>query len=93
MEKISLSPEDIDRIIAMAWEDRTTFDAIERQFGLKEQEVQGLMRANMKKSSWLMWRKRMTGRKTKHEVYDIDTEVRFKCTQQKNITHNKMSKR
>lgn len=86
---------EIDRIIEMAWEDRTTFDAIELQFGIKEQQVIELMRREMKESSFRMWRKRVQGRKTKHQAkctYDIDY-ARFKCSRQKQITHNKISKR
>lgn len=64
--KKNLSESDINRIIEMAWEDRTTFDAIESQFGLKEQDVKSLMRANLKSSSYKLWRKRVNGRKTKH---------------------------
>ena len=60
--------EDIDRIIQMAWEDRTPFEAIEFQFGLKEKEVIEFMRLNSKESSFRMWRKRVTGRKTKHRA-------------------------
>tara|TARA_B100001057_G_scaffold483461_1_gene560266 strand:- start:1284 stop:1544 length:261 start_codon:yes stop_codon:yes gene_type:complete len=63
---ISLSQSDIDRIIEMAWEDRTTFDAIKSQYGLKEHEVKELMRENLKASSYKLWRKRVNGRKTKH---------------------------
>ena len=65
-KSITLSQSDIDRIIEMAWEDRTTFDAIESQYGLKEQEVKELMRENLKSSSYKLWRKRVYGRKTKH---------------------------
>ena len=65
-KSITLSQSDIDRIIEMAWEDRTTFDAIESQYGLKEQEVKKLMRENLKSSSYKLWRKRVNGRKTKH---------------------------
>ena len=61
-----LSPADISRIIEMAWEDRTTFEAIELQFGLNESAVVALMRREMKASSFRMWRKRMAGRVTKH---------------------------
>ena len=61
-----LSPTDISRIIEMAWEDRTTFEAIELQFGLNESAVVSLMRSEMKASSFRMWRKRMAGRVTKH---------------------------
>lgn len=61
-----LPQEDISRIIEMAWEDRTPFEAIEAQFGLPEKQVIALMRANMKPSSFRMWRKRVSGRATKH---------------------------
>ena len=66
VNKIPLKNTDIDRIIEMAWEDRTTFNAIEYQFGLKEQNVKQLMRENLKPSSYKLWRKRVYGRKTKH---------------------------
>jgi len=92
MEK-KLSLRNIDRIIEMAWEDRTTFDAIFMQFGLKEQEVINLMRREMKPSSFKMWRKRVQGRKTKHLKKRIFEDGRFKCSRQKQITHNKISKR
>ena len=64
--RVTLSKSDIDRIIEMAREDRTTFDAIESQYGLKEQKVKELMRENLKTSSYRLWRKRVYGRKTKH---------------------------
>ena len=64
--KNTLSKSDISRIIEMAWEDRTTFDAIESQYGLKEQKVKELMREHLKNSSYKLWRKRVYGRKTKH---------------------------
>ena len=64
--KIPLKNSDIDRIIEMAWEDRTTFDSIEYQFGLREQNVKQLMRENLKPSSYKLWRRRVYGRKTKH---------------------------
>ena len=82
-----------DRIIEMAWEDRTTFDAILLQFGLKEQEVILLMRTEMKASSFKMWRKRVQGRKTKHEKLRDFREGRFKCDRQRQINNNKISKR
>ena len=66
VNKIPLKNSDIERIIEMAWEDRTTFNAIEYQFGLKEQNVKQLMRENLKPSSYKLWRKRVYGRKTKH---------------------------
>ena len=62
----SLSESDINRIIEMAWEDRTTFDAIRSQYGLNEQKVKELMREHLKGSSYKLWRKRVYGRKTKH---------------------------
>jgi uncharacterized protein (TIGR03643 family) len=88
-----LSEIEIDRIIEMAWEDRTTFDAILLQFGLKEQEVIDLMRKEMKASSFRMWRARVQGRKTKHEKLRDFQEGRFKCTMQRQINNNKISKR
>ncbi len=84
---------EIDRIIEMAWEDRTPFEAITFQFGLKEQEVITLMRKEMKLSSFKMWRKRVQGRSTKHENLRDDETSRFKSSSQKQITHNKISKR
>jgi uncharacterized protein (TIGR03643 family) len=88
-----LSNIDIDRIIEMAWEDRTTFEAIRFQFGLLEQEIIDLMRREMKPSSFRLWRKRVQGRKTKHEKLRGFEKGRFKCSRQKQITHNKISKR
>ncbi len=88
-----LTIKDIDRIIEMAWEDRTTFEAIEIQFGLKEKEVIELMRKQMKASSFKMWRKRTNGRSTKHAALRDNATSRFKCKLQKKITHNKISKR
>ncbi|MBT7816179.1 MAG: TIGR03643 family protein [Polaribacter sp.] len=82
-----------DRIIEMAWEDRTTFEAIEFQFGLKEQEVINLMRKEMKLKSFKMWRKRVQGRKTKHEKLRTFAEGRFKCTRQRSISNNSIAKR
>ena len=73
----------IDRIVEMAWEDRTPFAAIEAQFGLKEKEVIVLMRQEMKNSSFKMWRKRVTGRKTKHLAKRNFIEGRFRCKEQK----------
>jgi uncharacterized protein (TIGR03643 family) len=93
MNAIILKDNDIDRIIEMAWEDRTTFEAIEIQFGLKEKDVIALMRKEMKAGSFKMWRKRTNGRNTKHAALRSDAVNRFKCTMQKTITHNKISKR
>ncbi|MBC7523050.1 MAG: TIGR03643 family protein [Flavobacterium sp.] len=84
---------ELDRIIEMAWEDRTTFDAITLQFGISEKETIEIMRREMKLSSFKMWRKRVQGRATKHAKLRVAGVDRFKCTLQKQITHNKISKR
>jgi uncharacterized protein (TIGR03643 family) len=83
----------IDRIIEMAWEDRTPFEAISFQFGISEQETIELMRREMKASSFKMWRERVQGRATKHAKRRVEGIDRFKCTLQRQITHNKISKR
>ena len=78
---LDIKPQDIDRIIEMAWEDRTPFDEIELQFRLKENGVRKIMRAHLKKSSFELWRKRVKGRKTKHSLTSFST--RFKSANQK----------
>ena len=81
---------DIDRIIEMAWEDRTPFEAIEYQFGLNEQRVKELMKRELKKSSYVLWRKRVeSGVSSKHQMKRSADISRFKCS----ITANKISKR
>ena len=75
----SFEPDELDRIIEMAWEDRTTFEAIEYQFGITEPEVIELMRQSMKASSFRMWRKRVSGRKTKHGATSHASRFRAKC--------------
>jgi len=89
----SLTKQQIDRIIEMAWEDRTPFEAIEIQFGLIEAQVISLMRSSMKESSFKRWRKRVTGRKTKHLQKRSGEVVRFRCSRQRIISMNKISKR
>lgn len=89
----ALSEVDIDRIIEMAWEDRTPFDAIEAQFGLTEQEVIAVMRREMKPSSWRMWRERVQGRATKHAAFSAVDNARFKANRQRAVTLNKITKR
>jgi uncharacterized protein (TIGR03643 family) len=84
---------DTDRIIEMAWEDRTPFEAIFIQFGLQEQDVIELMRRELKPGSWRMWRARVQGRKTKHISRRHAPAERFKCSRQKHISLNKISKR
>ena len=78
---MNLSEKEIDRIIEMAWEDRTPFEAIEFQFGLKENDVRKIMRSNLKESSFKLWRKRVKGRKTKHKK--TSESSRFKSQNQK----------
>ncbi len=93
MTRVILSDPDIDRVIEMAWEDRTPFEAIERQFGLPEKDVIAIMRKHMKDSSFRMWRKRTNGRATKHQIVGGIQKGRFKSTRQKLISGNKVSKR
>lgn len=94
MKKVKdLSAEEEDRVIEMAWEDRTPFDAIEVQFGLAESEVIQLMRRNMKATSFKMWRARVQGRKTKHTKKASEDMVTFKSKMQRGIALNKISKR
>lgn len=89
---IKLDLVQVDRVIEMAWEDRTPFEAITFQFGLTEKEVIQIMRREMKSKSFAMWRKRVQGRKTKHVKLRDNTVDRFKCTRQRS-TGNKISKR
>ena len=88
-----LSPIEIDRIIQMAWEDRTTFEAIKFQFDLSEKEVIRLMKKEMTEKNWRKWRARVQGRKTKHLKLREDGVNRFKCSRQRNISGNRISKR
>ncbi|MEY3059257.1 MAG: hypothetical protein RL000_609 [Bacteroidota bacterium] len=84
----------IDRIIEMAWEDRTPFEAIEIQFGLSEAEVIKLMRSQLKRKSFDLWRKRVnSGVSQKHLMKRSAEITRFKCTLQRQISLNKISKR
>ena len=89
----NLSEQEIDRIIEMAWEDRTPFEAISYQFGLKEEEVIQLMRNNLKEKSWKKWRERVQGRKTKHLKLRSKEVNRHKSSRQKQISGNRISKR
>jgi len=74
---------DISRIIEMAWEDRTPFEAIHEDYGLSEKEVIKLMRSELKESSFRMWGERVTARKTKHLSRRGFTVGRFRCSTQK----------
>ena len=84
---------ELDRIIEMAWKDRTPFEAIEFQLKITEKQVIELMRTHSKNSSFKMWRKRMKGRTTKHVQFRANDITRFKCSLQKSISMNKISKR
>ena len=88
-----MSPEEIDRIVEMAWEDRTPFDAIKTQFKLTESEVRALMRKQLKRSSYILWRKRVEESSLKHLKKRIDGVTTFKANAQRHITLNKLSKR
>ena len=90
----SLDIYQIDRIIEMAWEDRTPFEAIKFQFGLSESDVINLMRHSLKENSFKMWRKRVnSGVSSKHLKKRSEDIQRFKCSRQKSISNNKISKR
>ncbi|MGI8934377.1 MAG: TIGR03643 family protein [Phormidesmis sp.] len=84
MKPDQLNGETINRVIEMAWEDRTPFEAIDTQFGLKEKDVIAVMRRHMKDSSFRMWRKRVSDRKTKHAKKRSFEVGRFKSSNQKN---------
>jgi uncharacterized protein (TIGR03643 family) len=89
-----LNEIEIDRIIEMAWEDRTPFEAIFIQFGMTESDVIQLMRNQLKRSSFNLWRKRVnSGVSQKHRMKRNPKINRFKCALQRQITHNKISKR
>ena len=84
----------LDRIIEMAWEDRTPFEAIEFQFGLPEKEVIQLMRTNLKESSFKRWRKRVNSGVSQKHLKKRNPDInRFKCSRQKAISGNRISKR
>ena len=89
-----MEDKDIDRIIEMAWEDRTPFEAIKIQFGFSESEVISLMRRELKRSSFNLWRKRVNSGVSQKHAQKRNPEIsRFKCTLQKSISLNKISKR
>jgi uncharacterized protein (TIGR03643 family) len=89
-----LTAVDKDRVIEMAWEDRTPFEAIEGQFGLSESDVIKIMRKELKLSSFKLWRKRVnSGVSLKHLKKRSPEITRFKCSRQRAISNNKISKR
>jgi len=92
--KFEFSEVELDRIIEMAWEDRTPFEAILFQFNLAEKDVIKLMRATLKESSFKRWRKRVNSGVSQKHLKKRNPEInRFKCSRQKSITGNKISKR
>lgn len=93
MTRDDLNAIQVDRIIEMAWEDRTPFEAIQFQFGLAEADVKALMKKELKFSSYKLWRQRVENCKTKHLAKRADGIDRFKCNRQRNISNNKISKR
>lgn len=89
-----MEQKDIDRIIEMAWEDRTPFEAIKIQFGFSEPDVIALMRKELKRSSFNMWRKRVNSGVSQKHAHKRNPEIsRFKCRLQRDISLNKISKR
>ena len=92
--KTETSIKKLDRIIEMAWEDRTPFEAITFQFGISEAETIALMRTELKRSSFNLWRKRVNSGISHKHLKKRNPEIeRFKCTRQKTISLNKISKR
>lgn len=89
----NLNDIDVNRIIEMAWEDRTPFEAIQFQFGLAEADVKVLMKKELKFSSYKLWRIRVENCKTKHLAKRSEEINRFKCNRQRAISNNKISKR
>jgi len=86
--------DETDRVIEMAWEDRTPFEAIKIQFGLSEAEVIKVMRRELKTNSFKLWRKRVNSGVSKKHLKKRSEEItRFKCSRQKSISNNKISKR
>lgn len=91
--KHQLTDQDVDRIVEMAWEDRTPFEAIEAQFGLTEAEVIKLMKQEMRLRNWKKWRERVQGRSTKHLKLREQGTNRFRSKMQRTITKNRISKK
>lgn len=91
--KYNLSERELNRLIEMAWEDRTPFEAISFQFGKSEKEVIEIMRSSLKRSSWRLWRKRVQGRNTKHRKKRSFVQGKHKSTRQRIISQNKIAKR
>lgn len=91
---MNLSDQETDRVIAMAWEDRTPFEAIKFQFDLTESQVIRIMRKQLKPSSFRLWRKRVNSGVSQKHLKKRNPDInRFKCSRQKSISLNKISKR
>jgi len=90
----SLTLAQIDRVVEMAWEDRTPFEAIRAQFGLAEAEVVALMRRELKPSSFRLWRERVHQKVSQKHLHKRSSDIdRFRCSRQRSISGNKISKR
>lgn len=89
--RIPLNLRDIDRIVEMAWEDRTSFEAITFQFNVSEKEIIEIMRREMNPSSFRMWRKRVKGRSSKHRLKRNFSTSRYRSSRQRSISNNKIS--
>ncbi len=90
----SFNAQQLDRIVEMAWEDRTPFEAIEYQFGIPEKEVIKIMRGELKRSSFNLWRKRVNSGVSQKHLKKRNPDInRFKCNRQRVISNNKISKR
>ncbi|MFC5624318.1 TIGR03643 family protein [Algoriphagus winogradskyi] len=89
---LRMTERETDRVIEMAWEDRTPFEAIETQFGIREAEVIKLMRRELKESSFKMWRKRVNSGVSQKHLKKRNPDIeRFKCSRQRSISLNKIS--
>ena len=93
LQKHQLTDRGLDRIVEMAWEDRTPFEAIRAQFGVTEAEVIVIMKHQMHLRNWKKWRARVQGRATKHRKLRGHGPGRFKASRQKDISLNKISKK
>ncbi len=92
--ELIFNERELDRIIEMAWEDRTPFEAIEYQFSIPEKEVIKLMRTNLREKSFKLWRKRVQSGTSQKHLKKRNSEIsRFKCSRQRTISGNKISKR
>tara|TARA_B100000945_G_C20199024_1_gene510530 strand:+ start:331 stop:615 length:285 start_codon:yes stop_codon:yes gene_type:complete len=92
-KKFYYNEKEIDRIISMSWEDRTPFESIEFQFGLNHNQLEKFLKIYLKRSSYILWKKRVQSRFTKHQNKRSKSVNRFKCSRQRNISNNKISKR